>query len=691
MSRNESFHATLIKHLLVSQKSNNNDEPCLESGEFGANVKKIRRDRGAPLDSSLSTKRNPSLATMGPTSTSSAPDATSKSSSKIIVASVAKPKNTPLPISASSIFWTKETYAHVAADFHAFHKHDLNVLAHLFTTTLGVWGMMQLAVEYNCTAAVHAYGLLVLLTTPIRTALLHSILLYGMLPVNANHMGSLLSNFLQSYTPLQAPDSFSPIHVCLAAIALGYGLQDLAHYLACEQTYMNFYMAASKQYMLVIHSLWLLPLVIDSILMKSLLLPKLLVTRNRCLVVPMVASKQAVDALRTWINVNVKPTKETTHLWPHEHAGTDLAVTQLEHDAAIQAAFEQIFAPHHYSIKPVIDMNEIYVTAVGPKTQINSDAVFYTPHTDGPYWWLPGCSLYRVLVGVTPNKKVRTRFNLQHSSCDQALDLHGALGFDYNRELHWIDHVPNTHNSERRSLVKLHYIVYPFGWHKYGRLAAHLNASYNTWARNNFLKTLRPATVSDHLLAWWIWLTTWVNAMFEEHIGWANLTYVLASYALLPPLGFLIATSFRHYAVYIATFASRQPAVAHGYLMRDAKLYKTISMLHLARRFSPLVVLPRDVPALLIASLGFATTLLATARLGMVRTYFGSELGFVPPKWINGFPYGYIPHPMINGQIFGFGVLLWWFWNDLSTENVALMLAHIGCYATHMFQEIVFG
>jgi hypothetical protein len=455
---------------------------------------------------------------------------------------------------------------------------------------------------------------------------------------------------------------------------------------------MNSYMAAQKPWMLVIHSLWLLPLVIDSVLMRHCFLPKLLVSRNRCLVVPNVASKQAVDSLRAWIHDNVKPTKETTHLWPHQHTGTDQPVTQLEQDAAIDAGFRKIFAAHHFDVAPVVPMNEIYVTAVGPKSNMNSDAVFYTPHTDGPYWWLPGCSLYRVLVGVTQNKLVRTRFNLQHGeTCDQVLDLYGALGFDYNRELHWIDHVPGVTNTERRSLIKLHYIVYPKGWHRYGKLAAYLNTSYNTWARNNFLRTLRPQGFTDNVMAWWIWLTTWVNAIFEEHFGWANLTYILGAYLLTPPMGFLILTSFRHYAVYIATFASRQPSVAHGYLMRDAKLYKTISMLHLARRLLPLVQLPRDAPALALASVGFVMTLVATARLGMVRTYFGSELGFVKPKWIQGFPYGYIPHPMINGQIFGFGVILSWYWQEMSTANAALLMAHIGCYATHMFQEILFG
>lgn len=327
---------------------------------------------------------------------------------------------------------------------------------------------------------------------------------------------------------------------------------------------------------------------------------------------------------------------------------------------------------------------------VGAKKDINSDAVFYTPHTDGPYWFLPGASLYRVLVGVTPNRMVRTRFNLQHASQDQVVDMGGVLGFDYSRELHWIDHVPGATNTERRSLIKLHYIVYPKGWTWYGNFCARLQTNYNTWARGNFLKTLRPNGASDWLLAWWIWLTTWFNAIFEEYVGWSNLVYIAFSYAL-GPTAFLILTSFRHYMIYMTTFAFRDPPVAHGYLMRDAKLFKSIALAHLGRRLLPLVEIPRDFPGLLLVVAGFSITMLATARLGFVRTYFGSELGFVKPEWITRFPYGYIPHPMIVGQLIAFGSILYWWQESLNMETLVLLITHVSFYTAHMIQEMLFS
>jgi len=386
--------------------------------------------------------------------------------------------------------------------------------------------------------------------------------------------------------------------------------------------------------------------------------------------------------------MGVAYTNETTHLWPHQHEETTGPVKSLEDDAAVYAAFRKIFSAKHFDMRPIVGMNEIYVTATGKKKPISSDAVFYTPHVDGPYFWTPWASCYRCLVGVTPNEMVQTRFNLQHDSKDQVLGVYDVLGFDYNRELHWIYNIPGMKNDERRSVIKLHYVVYPKGWHWYGDIVANLNQNYNTWARGNFLLTLRPSTMYEHGVAWWIWLTTWFNSAFVEYFGWDNLIYIGVSYAL-GSLPFLILTSFRHYAVYMSTFAFRNPPVAHGYLMRDAKLYKTIALSHLGRRLLPLVKLPQDLPGLCLAATGFGITMLATARLGFVRTYFGSELGFVKPKWIEGFPYGYIPHPMIVGQLFAYTSILWWWNATITFETNALILTHMSFYTLHMVQEML--
>lgn len=567
-----------------------------------------------------------------------------------------------------SLFITKDAYKKIADDFHPYHRHDLNVFLHVLTTTLGVWGAIQLSAQYSSSHyyILGAYTLFTLATTPFRTGLIHTGLIAAL-----------------AFIPSLQTES---LKMAVGGIVAGYGLQDLAHYLTGEATYMGSYIG-KQPLILLFHTIWLLPLVIDSLIMRSFFLPWF-VSRNRT-VTCTVVNKQSVEALRTWVKKNVPETKETTHVWPHRQEGTTTACTSLEDDAAIYEAFRKVFAARHFDVKPVVGMNEIYVTAVGAKKEINSDAVFYTPHTDGPYWWLPGASLYRVLVGLSPNKMVRTRFNLQHESIDKVINLNEVLGFDYNRELHWIDHT-NEKNEERRSVLKLHYVVYPKGWHKYGALCAKLNATYNTWARGNFLKTLRPAGVYEWAMAWWIWLTTWSNAYFEMFFGWNNLVYFLSAYAM-GSKAFLVLTSFRHYVIYITTFGFRQPPVAYGTFLRDCRIYKTMALYHLAKMMFPKIDLPLDMPGIVSAAVGFGITMLATVRLGMYRTYFGSELGFVKPKWISGFPYGTIPHPMIVGQLFAFGSVLAWWGKRLAFDEKVLIGAHMGFYTTHMVQEMLYS
>jgi hypothetical protein len=102
--------------------------------------------------------------------------------------------------------------------------------------------------------------------------------------------------------------------------------------------------------MLVVHTLWLLPLVIDGVLMRWCFLPKI-VSRNRTFFTQ-ASSQKSVRELREWINDNVKEVTETTHLWPHENKGTSVPVKALEDDSAIYAAFRTVFAAKHYDIKP---------------------------------------------------------------------------------------------------------------------------------------------------------------------------------------------------------------------------------------------------------------------------------------------------------------------------------------------------
>lgn len=284
---------------------------------------------------------------------------------------ITKPKSSqvstsPLPSSLSDLFWSKATYQHVANDFHLFHQHDLNVAAHLITTTIGMWGGFVLLLEYGGgLSSVLAYTILVALTTPVWTAIFHTALCCAMVAVTPAMVQAFLQenttnllddkiNIIPDYVSVNLNDTWQ---LGIAAIVIGFVFQELSHYLADEQTFMSSYMALGKPWMLLIHTVWLLPLVVESITMRHFFLPKLLVTRNRNVICNSVHHRTAIESLRLWIHENVPSTPETTHVWPHAQTGTAGSTVLLEEDPAIETAFRSVFATQHFDVKPIQGMS----------------------------------------------------------------------------------------------------------------------------------------------------------------------------------------------------------------------------------------------------------------------------------------------------------------------------------------------
>ena len=202
-----------------------------------------------------------------------------------------------------SIFYNKSSYNHFAQSFHPFHKHDLNCLSHVVTTGLGVWGAIQMAVEFNAISIIYAYAVVIALTTPVVTALFHTAFVYGclLLPI---------MDVMSAVTVESIPGG--TLGVCFFTIIAGYGLQDLTHWLCQEPTMMSSYIKTDPS-LLIVHTLWLMPLVIDTVLMRHFFIPKLFVSRNRN-VFCKVASRKAVEDIREWINQEV-PEKSVSQLY----------------------------------------------------------------------------------------------------------------------------------------------------------------------------------------------------------------------------------------------------------------------------------------------------------------------------------------------------------------------------------------
>ena len=144
-------------------------------------------------------------------------------------------------------------------------------------------------------------------------------------------------------------------------------------------------------------------------------------------------------------------------------------------------------------------------------------------------------------------------------------------------------------------------------------------------------------------------------------------------------------TSFVHYAVYASTYHQRT-GIAFGAFKRDALLYKTLALAQAGAQFvyrfdyaSP------DWLALGLIGGGFGLATFSAHRLGLDRTYFGWELGEITGDYVERFPYGYIPHPMILGGILGWcglGKL-----DGFRAAWPAYVPLHCACYLAHAVQE----
>lgn len=214
-----------------------------------------------------------------------------------------------------------------------------------------------------------------------------------------------------------------------------------------------------------------------------------------------------------------------------------------------------------------------------------------------------------------------------------------------------------------------------------------------------FLKTIRPSTWFEDVLArFGVVGVTKLVYQIEQYVGYNNIMYiafVLANALVLESFElWLVFTSYVHYIRYITTYYNRDN-IAYEDFKRDVLLFKSIALGNLAYVYlSPFdfdisrVLNEVNPQCLVMIVVGYALSMKATKALGLDRTYFGVELGFLEPKWIHEFPYGTIPHPMIVSQV----LALYGLYDSAHVKNGPygdwLLPVHMVLYLIHMTQEI---
>ncbi|MEL6342774.1 MAG: methyltransferase [Myxococcota bacterium] len=574
---------------------------------------------------------------------------------------------------------TGETWERLLAEFLQYHRSGLNVALHLITTPLGLFGLFAIAGSVSPflpPVLAGAYLAVLFSSVPRATWLITAGVLIAIVTASiAWPLGALWGGVM---------------------VVVGYFAQWAAHYAVNEPTMEGAY--ANRPGWLrrfIEHSVYLPPLVFHAASIPERSPLWWLVAQNRIYLSRVEGPKPEADMtlIRNWVHAQNPPETHTTHWW-----WTDLpedaraAYVRLANSSAIFETFRREYGDD-YEVDVVWGMNEIYVA--GPDQQLTSDTVFYDPHLDGPFAVFPFCTVFRCMLSVSPDERVKTHFPMTGPDYDSGGDAYAittgdALAFDFNRELHYISSA--VQRPKMRITLKLHYLVRPKAMGAVGKLAGTWTTMYNKRARQVFLDTLTPGSFSAKLQAAWVLATTHTFEFIARFLGPTNLAYagLLAIISLISgnALPFVAGISFVHYLIYIGTYNQRTK-IAYGQFLRDAIFFKSLSMGALAVLYVTAFQLSLlSALSVLMVVGGFGLAMLSTRALGVVRTYFGVEMGLVAPRRINQFPYDTIPHPMIVGAIVGLiGVHLvigfgnWWW----------LVPAHILFYAIHLTQEILGG
>jgi hypothetical protein len=535
-------------------------------------------------------------------------------------------------------------------DFLRCHRSPLNVTLHLVTTPLGLWGLLLAA------AVVHPLGALAAVIGLAAWPAMWAPRLVT--AINALLLAALAAVALAAHVTLGW--GLAP---AVAGLALGFLGQDAAHWLVGEPTYQSTYRDADRwTARWTEHTVLLLPvlLVLASRPRQSPL--RLLVARRAVLKTKLTAPEQRADfaAFVNWVRQQQPTVTQSTHWWQSDLDGpARWAFDRLSRDPQLTAMIRR-FHGRGYSVKPVLGMNEIYVT--GPAKQRTSDTVFYSGHVDGPWAVFPAARLYRCMLALNENLEVTTHFPMSGTAYDRPeshrLEHGDAVAFDFNRELHYITRDPHAEQREPRINLKLHFVASPRRIPGYGRLLAWLTTTYDIRARQLFLNTIKPQSWRARLKTAWVLGGTAIFEWVVRHVGWTNLAWVaamaLVGAALRSPAWFVATTSFIHYGLYVGTLGARPrdsgvSRLSFGTFRRDALFFKSLALAQLMVLYA--TCWSGQLVSLALVTLGLALSTRAAQVLGLNRTLFSAELGYDSPVRIRRFPFAVIRHPMILGSM----------------------------------------
>lgn len=306
-------------------------------------------------------------------------------------------------------------------------------------------------------------------------------------------------------------------------------------------------------------------------------------------------SLNSLKCIREWV-IGQEPSVITSTHWWYKDLPEDTKdlFGNIANNKKIIEMFKRRLGSK-YIIDVLHDMNEIYVSPPSNNNKNfkknSSDNIFYIRHIDGPLFYIPFASCYRVIVGIDDNKEIMTVFNMTNEK--YIIKTGDVVGFDFNRECHYIspiiwykDNDKDTEitkaitNKRYRVILKIHYCVYPYWAKVFGYILSKLSIMYNRLFRDLFLFTLTPQCKYTKYLANIMIMFTMAYHNIEFYIGYNNIQYTILLQYISCNIHysiFLFGTSFIHYIRWIDT--AYQGGVINNCFKRDFYFYKFLYML----------------------------------------------------------------------------------------------------------------
>lgn len=231
-------------------------------------------------------------------------------------------------------------------------------------------------------------------------------------------------------------------------------------------------------------------------------------------------------------NEDIDKPKSSRHWWYTELPATiQIMFDKCTNSSHIQKCMrERVFDETSYSIVPIREMDELYVTGPPRAAKSHSDRVFFIPHIDGPFSWFPYASVYRCMVSLNQNDNITTEFLMAEKN--YTLTNGEFVAFDFNREIHMIrekeSYTPTAAAKPPRICAKVHYCIFPKGWEAYGLWCAQWNIWYNKRFRELFLHTINPITLQEWAASLQVVYSTYVFVYSDMWIGHRNIVYLAA-------------------------------------------------------------------------------------------------------------------------------------------------------------------